>query len=137
MTRIHLFLLHFDPHKVDKSSLRLEQEAAGRPSSATKSTPAAQGKRGRAAIIDGEGRDTRAHRPPSQAAAVRGDDSSCPPLSTTTEGDIDGGSKVDERRGVKVGKEGDGETAGVGIAGSGGGLDSESQWTAGTVTSRG
>lgn len=74
-------------------------------------------------------------RRPSQAAATQGDGSSCPSLSTVTGGDVEGGSRV---RGGRSEKGGEDQAAGVSFAGSsGGGLHSESQWTAGTVTSRG
>lgn len=77
--------------------------------------------------------DTRKTRRPSRAAATRGDDSTCPPGSTPTGGDTEGGSRGEGFR--YFGEEGRGGARGkVDVDGD---LESESQWTVGTVTSLG
>eukprot|EP00752_Nemacystus_decipiens_P009877 g8812.t1 len=112
------------------------QEAAKRPPSAAKEARAeAQIERHHANTDDDESRDTRTKRRSSHAAAAQGDGSSCPLMSTATGGDVEAASRV---HGARSGKRGEDEAAAVSFVGSsGGGLNSESQWTAGTVTSRG
>ncbi|CBN76237.1 expressed unknown protein [Ectocarpus siliculosus] len=76
---------------------------------------------------------TRKTRRPSRAAATRGDDSTCPPGSTPTGGDTEGGSRGEGFRYFGEGGRG-GDGGKVDVDGD---LESESQWTVGTVTSRG
>eukprot|EP00903_Cladosiphon_okamuranus_P021790 g20036.t1 len=117
------------------SGSTVEKEVGKCPPSAAKQAPTTQVERRDTATNDGNSRDTATKRHPSHAAATRGDGSSRAPLSTVSGCDVDGGSSMQAGRG---GIEGEGRAAGVNFTGSsGGGLDSESQWTAGTVTSRG
>ncbi|CAM9969300.1 unnamed protein product [Pylaiella littoralis] len=82
---------------------------------------------------DDQSRDTRRtnRRRPSQAAATRGDGSTCPPASSTTAR----GGDFEVRSRAGGGEGGKGLDGGARDKGGGGG--SESQWTTGTVTSRG